>query len=120
MKIVQKVNFSLKETINAESATNVLKNLAGQQLKVNGLLIGVKEEADEETGELKTTKIGVLKTVSGELVSSISPTVIGSIETIISAYEEQGMLEEIKSGIDVLVKASKSAKNREFFHLELL
>jgi hypothetical protein len=120
MKVLQKVNFSLKETINAESATTVLKNLPNTIVKVTGFLIGTKENIDAETGEVSNVKIGVLKTQEGELISSISPTVIGSIETIISTYEEMGLTSEIERGIDVCIKSAKSAKNREFFHLELV
>lgn len=120
MKTKSKVNFSLKEIINAESATTVLKNLAGKQVKVNGFLIGSKEDVDSDTGEVKEIQIGVLKTVDGELISSISPTVINSIETIIDTYTENNLLQEIEAGIDIIIKADKSAKGRDFFHLELL
>lgn len=119
MEILSKVNFTLKETINAGSATNVLKNYAGKVLKVTGLMIAKKTELDEETGEIKETKIGVLKTPE-ELISSISPTTLGSIDTIINVFTENNMLADIEKGIDVQVKAGKSGKNREFFYLELV
>lgn len=120
MKILKKVNFSLKETINSESATTVLNTLANQQIKICGLLIGTKDDVEPDSGEIMTIKIGVLKTIDNELISTISPTAIGSIETIIDAYESEGILNEIEEGITVNVKSSKSAKNREFFHLELI
>lgn len=120
MKIIDKVNFGLKEIVNAESATLVLKNFGNKQTKINGILIGSKEEIIEETGEIKNTKIGVIKTDKGELISSISPTAIGSMETIISAYKDAEMLGEIEKGIDIMIKSSKSAKGRDFYYLELL
>lgn len=120
MKVNKKVNFGLKEIINAGSATEVVKNFSGKKLIVTGLLIAVKEDVDGDTGELTTTEIGVLKTKDGKLISSISPTVLNSIDTIINTYTDAGMLEDIEKGIEVMIKADKSAKGREFFHLELL
>jgi hypothetical protein len=81
-------------------------------------MVATKEDISED-GEIKTLKVGVLKTQSGELISSISPTVIGSIETIITTYEDMGIIEDIAKGIDVQIKSAKSGKGREFFHLEL-
>ena len=119
MKILSKVNFTLKEIINSESATKVIKDFAGHELAVTGFLIGEKEDVDSETGELKNVKIGVIKTQDGELISSISPTVIGSIDTIINVYTEANLIGEIESGIPLIVKSNKSAKKREFYNLEL-
>jgi hypothetical protein len=120
MKVLVNVNFGLKEVINSESATTVLKNLANKKVKVTGLLVANKDDIDEETGEVKNIKIGVLKTSDGELISSISPTVIGSMETIVTTYTDMNILEEIPKGIDILIKSAKSAKGREFFHLVLI
>lgn len=121
MKTIKNVNFSLKETINSESATTVLKTLVNQTLKVNGLLVAEKQEVDEETGESKTLKIGVLKTTDGQLISSISPTVTNSIESIINAYTDGGLLEEFKNdGVEIKICSSKSSKGRDFFFLELV
>jgi hypothetical protein len=119
MKVLKQVNFGLKEIINAESATTVLKNMSNETVKITGLMVATKEDLNEETGEIKTLKVGVLKTQEGELISSISPTVIGSIETIITTYEDMGIIEDISKGIDVQIKSAKSGKGREFFHLEL-
>jgi predicted small secreted protein len=113
MDILKKANMSLKESINAGNAVEVVKNYAGQTLNVTGALIALKEEVDEQ-GEVTTTKIGVLKG-DDKLISSISNTVINSIDTYINSLGE----EEFKKGIPVKVCSSKSAKGREFFFLEL-
>jgi len=117
MNILKKVNFGLKEIVNSESATKVIKNYGGQTLKVNGILIGVKDNVDED-GVVKTIKVVVLKS-GDDLISSISPTVVNSAETIISAYEDNKLTEEIVAGIDITVASAKSGKGREFFFLQL-
>ena len=119
MKILNNVNFGLKEIVNSESAVKTVKEYTGKTLKVTGILIGVKEELDSESGELKTTRVVVLKEQNGELISSISPTVIGTAETIISAYAENNLTSEIEKGIDVNICSSKSGKGREFYFLQL-
>lgn len=117
MNIIKNVNFGLKEIVNSESATKVMKNYGGQTLKVTGILVGTKDDADED-GVVKTIKVAVLKTAD-ELISSISPTVVNSAETIVSAYEGANLLSEIEAGIDVTVVKGKSAKGREFFFLTI-
>ena len=118
MKVSQKVNFSLKEIVNAQSTTNVIKDYVGETLKLTGILIANKEDVDQDTGDIKTTKVVVLKT-DKELISSISPTLASSAETIISAYDENGILDDIAKGIDVIISSSESSKGREFFFLTL-
>lgn len=120
MKIVQNVNFKLKEMVNSETATTPINLIKGENILVTGILIGIKEEVDNETGEIKSLKVGVIKKDDGQLISSISPTVINSMETIINAYTECDQISEIEKGIDVAIKTGKSSKNRDFIFLELI
>lgn len=120
MKILHNVNFSLKEMVNSETATTPINLIKGEKILVKGILIGTKEEVSDETGEVKTLKIGVLKKDDGQLISTISPTVINSMETIINAYKECEQLAEIEKGIDIAIETGKSSKNRDFIFLELI
>lgn len=120
MKIVQNVNFQLKEIVNCETATTTINSLNNKEIIVTGFLIGLKETIEEETGEVKNLKIGVLKTDDGQLISTISPTVINSMETIINAYKDIDQLDEIGKGLLIGIKTAKSTKSRNFIFLELI
>lgn len=120
MKILNNVNFNLKEIVNSETATTPINTMMNKEVIATGLLVGLKEDIDNETGEVKTLKVGVIKIDEGNLLSTISPTVINSIETIVNAYTDADMLGEIKEGIAIAIKSAKSGKNRDFIFLELL
>jgi hypothetical protein len=120
MKILNNVNFGLKEIVNCETATTPLNTVKNTDVKVTGFLIGAKDDVDSETGEVKSLKVGVIKLEDGQLVSTISPTVINSIETMINAYKEIDQLGEIEKGLEVSIKTGRSSKNRDFMFLELL
>lgn len=119
MKILNKINFNLKETVNSESATLIMKNFGGQVLKTTGILIGTKDDLDSDTGEVKEIKVAILKTATGELISSISPTVVNSAETIVNAYTDANLLADFDAGVEIQVCSGKSGKGREFFFLQL-
>lgn len=114
MKATTNIGFSMKEVINSESATQTMSDVAGKTLKVTGILIG--EKVDNE-GEKKT--VAVMKTDAG-LITTISPTVLNALDTIVNAYESAGALAELEQGITVIVNVKKSANKREFYTLEVV
>lgn len=108
MRIKKNVNFGMNEVINSESATQTIADFAGKTVTLSGILFA---EKDEETG-IKT--VVVMKTDAG-LITSISPTVINSLETLVGAYEEFGKLADLEAGIKVTVNAQQSASKRTFY-----
>lgn len=119
MKVLRKVNFDMKDIINANNCVNTINHNGQATLTVTGFLTGTNEEIETETGELTTKTIGVLKTNDG-MFSTISPTVISSINSILDAYEEAEVLDDISKGIQIKISSAKSSKSREFFYLEII
>lgn len=119
MKVKTNVNMEMKDIINAGSSTQVVKDFKDKEFVVTGFLIATKEVADKETGEIKNTEIAVLKGKDG-LVSSISHTVIESVQNIVDAYTDADKLDEISKGIKIKICSNKSSKGREFFYLDIV
>lgn len=119
MKTIENLGFGMKDIINAECGTKVLKNFADKTVLVKGFLIADKEDVNEETGETKVLKISVLK-CNDMLISSVSPTVANCVETIIDTFKSNKLEKTIlNDGVKIKVKSDKTSKGRDFFYLEL-
>lgn len=116
MEIKVSVTDNKKDLVKAGLTTTMFKDIIGDNIKLKGIIIYDKEEIDQKTGDIVTKTVSAIKTDDGEFVSSISPTVENSLLLIANSYEP----EEIKAGIDVIVKSKKSNGGREFIYIDLV
>ena len=116
MEIVKSTLESKKDIVKASNTVNTVKELKDQNITLVGAVIFNRQEIDQETGEVETKTACVLKAKDNTFYSSISQTVIKSLETILATFE-QG---EISEGIDIKICSSKSNKGREFFFIDLV
>jgi pantothenate kinase type III len=120
MNILVNISESKKDLVKGGNTTIMFKDVIGYTLKMTGIIIYEKEEVDTKTGELVKKKVSVVKAIKDDktevFVSSISPTVENSLSLIANSFEE----EEIKAGIDVVVKSKKSNGGRDFLYIDLV
>lgn len=115
MNIKFNITDSKKDLVKAGNTTTMFKDVIGDNLKMVGLIIYEKEEPNDK-GEIEVKTVSAIKLDNGEFVSSISPTVENSLTLIANAYEP----DEIKKGLDVIVKSKKSNGNRDFLIIDLV
>lgn len=116
MEILKSTLTNKKDVVKANNTVNTVKELKDKTLTLTGAIVFRREEADEETGEVKTTTACVIKSKDNNFYSSISQTVLKSLDTILETFEQS----EIEQGIDIAIKTSKSNKGREFFFIDLV
>lgn len=105
MEITRKVNLEKKEIINASQATQIMQDFEGQEITIVSVLVYNKKEEDKD---ITVVTVG---TKECGYITSISPTVINSIEMICEAYDEK----EIADGLKVKVETGTSNNKRKFF-----
>lgn len=106
MNIIRRVNIEKKELIKAGQATLTMQDMVGEELTINSVVVFDKLDSDG-----KNIRVIVVGTVEKGYITSISPTIINSMEMICEAYEEK----EIIDGVKVRIDSEKSAnKGREF------
>jgi hypothetical protein len=113
-----KVNISndRKDLVRAGNAMLMFKDVIGDTMTIKGIIIYDKEETNEKTGEIETKTVSCVKREDDEFISSISPTVQNSLNLIVGAFSE----DEIKEGIQVVVKSKKSNGGRDFLYIDLV
>lgn len=116
MNIKFNITDSKKDLVKAGNTTTMFKDVIGDTITMTGLIIYGKEELDAKTGELETKTVSAIKMSNGEFISSVSPTVENSLTLIANSYDE----EEIKAGIEVIVKSKKSNGGRDFLYIDLV
>jgi len=116
MKIKVNVTESKRDLVKAGNTTLMFKDCIGDTFKMTGVIIYEKEEVDAKTGECKTKIVSCVKREDGEFISTISPTVENSLSLIVNSYTE----EEVKAGLDVIVKTKKSNGGRDFIYIDLV
>lgn len=109
-RILVNTTNSKKDIVKAGVATTTFQDCLGEVFKIIGVIIYEKEEQ----GETKT--VTAVKRDDGEYVTSISPTILSSVETIRSAFDD----EELEEGIEVVIKSKKSKGGRDFLYLDLV
>lgn len=110
MKTISTNLTDKKDMINAQNSSAVLKDMVGQALKMHGFVI--YSEVDSNGNEQVVTAI---KTDNG-FVGSTSSNVRGTVEGVADVYTP----EEFATGIDFVVRSSKSKNGRDFLTLELV
>ena len=115
MEILVNTTNSKKDVVKAGNATTTVKELKGKKEKMTGCVVYTREQVDGETGEVKNIKATAIRLSDGEYASSISPTVYESVALILATFTP----DEVAKGIDIIIKAKKSAKGREFFYIDL-
>lgn len=116
MNIKFNITDSKKDLVKAGNTTTMFKDVIGDNIKMTGLIIYDKEEVDGKTGEVETKTVCAIKKEDGEFISSISPTVENSLTLIANSFDA----DEIKAGIDVIVKSKKSNGGRDFLYIDLV
>lgn len=116
MKVLISVTESKKDLVKAGNTTVMFKDCIGDAFKMTGVIIYEKEEVDPKTGECSVKKVSCVKREDGEFISTISPTVENSLSLIVNSFEE----DEIKAGLDVIIKTKKSNGGREFIYIDLV
>lgn len=109
MEIIISTLEDKKDLVRCNNAVDCVQDFKGKKLKALGFIIYNKADKD---GEVKT--VTAIKLNDG-FITSISPTIRDSVETIITAYEDS----EIAAGIDIIVKSKKSKGGRDFYYLDL-
>lgn len=105
-----------KDLVKANNAVKAFKDIIGDKILMVGVLVYDKEEVNTKTGEIEQKTVSCIKLKDGEFISSISPTVENSLNMICQAYEP----EEIKKGLEVMVKSQKSNGGRDFLYIDLV
>lgn len=103
-------NFSKKDVINAYT-TKALQDLKGQVIKVTG--IALTEGLDNDTNEKRD--VALFKTVEGDILSSISGTVIRMVPDVMDYAEEEDL--EV---VEIKVESGVSKEGNEFIILRLV
>lgn len=116
MKIIKSVGTEKKDIVRAGVSVATFKDYIGEPVKMVGAVIFEKTEPDEKTGEMVTNTVTAIKLGDGTFISTISPTINNSLETILAVYTE----DEITHGIEVVVKTKLSNAGREFLYLDLV
>jgi len=115
MEIIKNITSEKKDLINAANSTVGFKDIVGTPVKMIGAIIYKKEEKNAKTDQIEIKTVVSIKKENGEFVSTVSPTILQSLEMVLESYSE----EEVKAGIDILVKSKKSGVGREFLYIEL-
>lgn len=111
MKTIVNVSSDKKDLVKASNAVTAFKDVVNTPITMTGVIIYEKVEEDGETKVVSAIKLD-----DGSFVTSISPTVQNSLESIVEAYDE----DEIKAGLPVMVKAKASKQGREFLYIDLI
>lgn len=111
MKILVNTSLDKKDIAKATTTNESLKDHAGKQVTIKNIIAYQKENED---GSI--TKIYAVDTAEAGWLMTNSPTVKDVLDVILESYEA----EEIRAGIPIIIKSGKSAKNREFFFLEIV
>lgn len=109
MEIITTTLSDKKDLVRCNNAVDCVQDFKDKKIKAFGFIIYNKADKD---GEIKT--VTAIKLEDG-FITSISPTIRDSVETIITAYEP----EEVNAGIDIIVKSKKSKGGRDFYYLDL-
>ena len=112
--MINSINFTAKDKVNALAGAVSLKEFAGQTMHVVGAALD--NSTDVETGEVKT--VAYLVTMNDNkrvIVSTISGTACESVDAIIDY-----MTDEHLDAVDVAVNARKSNGGREFLTLTVV
>lgn len=115
MNIKTNISSDKKDLIKAGNSTIMFKDCIGDSFKMTGVIMYDKEEVDKD-GKMVTKLVSCVKREDGEFISTISPTVENSLSLIINCYSA----EEIKAGLDVMIKTKKSNGGREFIYIDLV
>lgn len=115
MKTLVNISENKKDAVKACNAVNGFKDIIGETVTINGIIMFEKDDLDEKTGEITTKSVTAIKRNDGEFFTSISPTVKNSIDAVLEVYEP----DEIKKGIEIQIKTKKSNAGREFIYVDL-
>lgn len=110
MKVLSTSLESKKDAINAGNAMGVMKDYTGEALTMTGFVI-YEDTKDDDTVQVVTS----VKTPNG-FIGSTSANVRSTVEMIAEEYTP----DEIKAGIDFIIRSSESKNGRKFLTLELL
>lgn len=116
MELIVNITSDKKDLVKANNAVDGFKDFVGEIIKMTGVIIYTKEDVNEKTGEIERKTVSAIKKDDGEFITSISPTVKNSLDMVVQTYSE----EEIKAGIDVVIKSKKSNGGRDFLYLDLV
>lgn len=115
MEIIRTTTNEKKDIVRATNAVTGAQDMVNEQIKLLDVII--YDKADED-GEIK--RVTALKVMSEngteEFITSISPTVESSVDTILSLYSD----EEIKAGLMVAVRTKQSKAGRNFYYIDLV
>ena len=114
--VLTNITADKKDLVKANNAVLGFKDCIGEPITMVGVVIYSKEEVDEKTGDITAKTVSAIKKADGEFITSVSPTVKNSLDMIIETYSE----EEIKAGIEVVIKSKKSNTGRDFLYIDLV
>ena len=117
-KILINENMSNRDMVKAKVATETCEKHKGEILKCTGAMVCEREEKDEKTGEVLLRTVSAIKVNNGKkefIITSISPTVASSLQTIITQCGE-----DIRTdGLEIVIGIGTTKAGREFLYLDL-
>ena len=101
-----------KEQLNATMNAKAFKELVGKEIVIDGILLYTKEETDNFSGEVKETRIGVVK-VADDFYATNSSTICDNLESLHTFLGNECI------GTKATVDKQNSKRGREFLVLKL-
>jgi hypothetical protein len=109
MNIIKNTCTDKKDVVKAGNTTTMFKDVIGDTLTITGVIIYEKEEEGEQK------RVSAVKLSDGSFISSISKTIANSLENLLGVYED----EEVRAGIEVIVKSKTSNGGRDFLYIDV-
>lgn len=117
-KVILNENMTNRDVVKAKVTVETCEKHKGEILKLTGAMLYEKEEVDEKTGEVLLRTVSAIKVNNGGkdvIITSISPTVASSLQTIITQCGE-----DIRTdGLEIVIGTGTTKAGREFLYLDL-
>ena len=115
MEIIKTTTNEKKDIVRATNAVTGAQDIVDEEVKLLDAIIYDNADEDGEVTRVTSLKI-IRENGKEEFITSISPTIEKSVDTILSLYSD----DEIKSGLMVAVRTKKSKADRNFYYIDLL
>lgn len=101
---MREFNITKKDVFNVASSMSLAKK-KGEVIKVEGVAITKTTSIEDSSKEIE---IGIIKTVDGNLLSTVSPSAIQVLNSVIDYLEQSG---EDKAELRIEERTSGSGRN---------
>lgn len=113
MKITNTYNITdKKDFVRANNDAKPVTDFKNTTLKVSGIIFGKTTNKDGD--EVKTV---VIKTINGDFIGTISPTMVESMEVVADLFEDE--IADGAKDMDIIIKTGKSKADREYYYASI-